>query len=152
MLVVNHKYLGRSFELGIWLGKYSKNVFRPKLETELPGHPGLLKLKPLIFVDETLYPESKLWVHMYVMPKMKKQDLPQFKAEWQVHDADEIHMTFGREGAAKARWVLDDEELIAGSPSTTYVPAGVRHYNEWLEISEPITVAVAILKGQRRMI
>ena len=134
------------------MGKYSKNVFRPKLETDLPGHPGLLKLKPQIFVDRTLYPDSKLWVHMYVMPKMIKADLAEYKAEWQVHDADEIHMTFGREGAAKARWVLDNEELIADCPSTTYIPAGVRHYNEWLEINEPITIAVAILKGERRMV
>lgn len=134
------------------MGKYSKNVFRPKLETDLPGHPGLLKLKPQIFVDRTLYPDSKLWVHMYVMPKMTKADLAEYKAEWQVHDADEIHMTFGREGAAKARWVLDNEELIADCPSTTYIPAGVRHYNEWLEINEPITIAVAILKGERRMV
>jgi hypothetical protein len=82
----------------------------------------------------------------------KKPDPAEFKADWQVHDADEIHMTFGREGAAKARWVLDNEELIAGCPSTTYVPAGVRHYNEWLEIPEPIAIAVAILKGERCMV
>lgn len=122
------------------------------METELPGHPALLKLKPLVFADKTLYPKSKLWVHMYVMPKMRKEDLSQYKAEWQVHDADEIHMAFGKEGAAKARWVLDGEELMAETPSTTYIPAGVRHYNEWLEINEPITIAVAILEGERRMV
>jgi len=133
--------------------KYVGNVFKPKPEEVLPGHPGLVELfKPLIMVDKQLYPDSKLWVHMYHIPKMKKEDLPKFKSNMQVHDADEIHMTMGPEGAAKARWILEGEEYIAGTPSTTYIPAGVKHSNEWLEINEPVTIAVAILQGERRLL
>ena len=132
--------------------KYSKCVFKPIVETDLPAHPTLLALKPMLMVDRSLYPESKVWSHMYHMPKMTKEECATLTAEPQVHDADEIHMTLGRPGAARARWVLEDEEYIVESPSTTYIPAGVRHSNGWLEINEPITIAVIITSGVRRLV
>ncbi|MGO9645348.1 MAG: hypothetical protein ACLPY5_11440 [Candidatus Bathyarchaeia archaeon] len=58
----------------------------------------------------------------------------------------------GPEGGAKARWILDGEEYIVGSPSTTYIPAGVKHSNEWLEINASVTIAVAILQSERRLL
>ncbi len=137
-----------------WLSmKFAKNIFKPKLEEQCPGHPGLIELlKPMIYVDKTLYPNAKIWTHMYELPPLRKEQLPAIKSEFQVHDADEIHMVFGREGAGKQRWTLENETYEVGTPSTVYIPAGVKHRNEWLEILEPLFVVVVILKGARTML
>jgi hypothetical protein len=132
--------------------KYERNFFKPMVERDLPAHPGLLALKPMLFVDKSLYANSKVWVHMYHMPKMTREECARLSAEPQVHDADEIHMCLGSEGVAKAKWILDDEEYFVESPSTTYIPAGVKHWNAWLEINEPITIAVVITSGERKLV
>ena len=39
--------------------KYAKNIVTPQPEESCPGHPGLIELlKPYIFMDKTLYPDS----------------------------------------------------------------------------------------------
>jgi len=132
--------------------KFKKNILKPKPEEQCVGHPGLVELlKPMIYVDKTLYPRSKLWVHMYKLPPLEKEQLQAIRSELQVHDADEIHMVWGEEGAGRQRWTLGTETYEVGTPSTVYVPAGVKHRNEWLEISKTLFVVVAILKGERTL-
>lgn len=133
--------------------RFAKNILKPKLEEQCPGHAGLLSLlSPMIYVDKTLYSNAKIWVHAYEIPPLEKEQLKKLKAEFQVHDADEIHMVFGRAGAGRQRWTLEDEIYEVGTPSTVYIPAGVKHMNEWLEVLEPLTVMTAILKGERVLV
>ena len=136
--------------------KYAKNIITPQPEESCPGHPGLIELlKPYIFMDKTLYPDSKVWVHMYEIPPLPKLKLETFRSEFHTHDADEIHMVYGKKDVATQRWVFKDkdgeETYEFGVPSSVYIPADVSHKNEWTMISDKVFVAVAILKGKRTL-
>lgn len=134
------------------MNKFAKNIIKPKPEEQCPGHPGLIEhMKPMIFIDKTLYSDSNMWAHAYMIPPLKKRELETFSSHFHTHDADEVHMVYGKEGAAMQKWVLEDETYEIGVPSTVYIPAGVKHKNGWLSVSEPVFVLVAILKGERTL-
>jgi len=105
-------------------------------------------MRPAIYCDSRLYPDSKVWVRIYRVPRLSKKQLDKFKVVGHEHEADEIHMIAGKPGAAKFKWIMGDETFFTEPPCTVYIPAGTYHHVEWLEVSEPITVVALILKGK----
>ena len=136
--------------------QFDKNHFEPRFETEaLPFH-SIFKtaddIGSAIYCDNKLYPDSKVWVRMYRVPRVSKETLEKFKVVGHEHEVDEVHVVAGKSGAAKFKWIFRDpdkgeETFFTESPCTVYIPAGTWHHVEWLEVNEPVTVVAMILKG-----
>lgn len=132
--------------------RFDQNRFKPRFETEaLPFH-SLFEtgdeMRPAIYCDDRLYPNSKVWVRIYRVPQLSKEQLDAFKVVGHRHEVDEIHIIAGKPRAAKFKWIIEEETFFTESPCTVYIPAGTHHHVEWLKVSDPITVVALILKGQ----
>ena len=66
--------------------------------------------------------------------------------ELHYHDFDEINLILSDDSSLKYRITLDDEEYEVSSPSTVYIPKGVRHAAEVIS-GRGIFVAITFTKN-----
>ena len=105
----------------------SKGVVSP-LETVKCHHKAPLKRRVMLQRDAVTGAGIKVVLHQ--ISKLPKK-IPSY-CDPHIHEFDEINLILSDAGTLKYRIVLGDETFVVRSPSTIYIPAGLRHSAEVL--------------------
>ena len=133
------------------MGKYNHCFIKPRYEKSVIYHEDKETPSYPIFFDKKLFPEANMWITVRRIPKCKKEEvIDKFKAATipHTHIAPEIYIVDGKDGAAKFKWTLDNETYYTETPCTVYIPAGVVHDIEPLEVNDQVNVVAIVLKGE----
>ncbi|MCV0391724.1 MAG: 2-isopropylmalate synthase [Nitrosopumilus sp.] len=98
-----------------------KGVIEP-LE-EVPFH-GKAPIKRFLMLEKSLIPQSDTHIAVHFVDASK--DLPKYSKPHK-HDCDEINLILSGDSELTYEIQLDDEIYKVSSPSTIFIPKGLRH-------------------------
>jgi mannose-6-phosphate isomerase-like protein (cupin superfamily) len=108
------------------VNKYRKLIKRGRAEplSKIPFH-GDAPVKRLSMLSKKLVPESDTHIAAHFVNSRKKK-FPQYSSLHK-HDYDEINLILSEDGKLTYEIQLDDEVYKVSSPSTIFIPKGVKH-------------------------
>ncbi len=107
------------------MNKYRKFIKKGTVEplSQIPFH-GKAPIKRLSMLNRKLIPRSNTHVAVHFIAAKKK--FPEYSLPHK-HDCDEINLILSEKGKLTYKIQLDDETYRVSSPSTIFIPKGVRH-------------------------
>lgn len=108
------------------MGKYRKFIKRGVIESlsKVPFHSNA-PIKRLSMLSKKLVPKSDTHIAIHFVNSRKKK-FPQYSSIHK-HDYDEINLILSEDGKLTYEIQLDDEVYKVSSPSTIFIPKGVKH-------------------------
>lgn len=108
------------------MNKYRKLIKRGHIEplSKIPFH-GDAPIKRLSMLSKKLVPESDTHIATHFV-NSKKKKFPQYSSLHK-HDYDEINLILSEDDKLTYEIQLDDEIYKVSSPSTIFIPKGVKH-------------------------
>ncbi|MEW6043464.1 MAG: AraC family ligand binding domain-containing protein [Thermoproteota archaeon] len=105
--------------------RYKKFIRKGVVEplSQIPFH-GRAPIKRLSMLSKKLVPKSNTHVAVHFVDSKKKFSQYSFPHK---HDCDEINLILSEKGKLTYKIQLGDETYRVSSPSTIFIPKGVRH-------------------------
>lgn len=92
---------------------------------KVPFH-GNVVIKRRLMLSKDLVPVSDTHVAVHFIKDIENMDLSKYSRAHR-HDVDEINLILSENDILKYEIQLEDETYVVSSPSTIYIPKGIKH-------------------------